>query len=353
MSTKKIYAGNLAIGGGSPVSIQSMTNTDTRDIDATVRQINALEAAGCELVRVAVLNMEAADAIAEIKKRIRIPLAADVHFDYRLAVRAAERGADKLRVNPGNIGGADKVRQVADVCRRRGVPIRVGVNAGSLEKHILAQYGGATAEAAAESALAHITLLESLGFYDIVVSVKSSDAPVMVKANTILSKRCAYPLHLGVTEAGTAYAGSIKSAVGIGALLLNGIGDTVRVSLTGDPALEVRAAREILKATGVRRLGIEIVSCPTCGRTRGDLAKLVAQVEKNTEHIREYVKIAVMGCEVNGPGEAAGADIGVFLGKDCGYIYAGGKKVARVTTEDLTGEFMRQLEIYLTNKRTA
>jgi len=350
MPTKKIYAGNLAIGGGSPVSIQSMTNTDTRDIDATVRQINALEAAGCELVRVAVLNTEAADAIAEIKKQIHIPLAADVHFDYRLAVRAAELGADKLRLNPGNIGGAEKVKKVVDICRQRGVPIRVGVNAGSLEKHILAKYGGITAEAAAESAMGHIAVLESLGFYDIVASVKSSDAPLMCRAYTILSEQCGYPLHLGVTEAGTAYAGSIKSAVGIGALLLNGIGDTIRVSLTGDPIEEVRAAKAILRAAGARRIGADIVSCPTCGRTRGDVARLAAQIEKNTEHIKEYVKIAVMGCEVNGPGEAADADVGVFFGKDCGYIYVGGKKVTRAATEDLPGEFMRYLDLYLKNK---
>ena len=352
MRTRTIEAGGVKIGGGNPIVIQSMTTTDTRDIRATSAQINELEDAGCELVRVAVFDAESAEAVAEIKKNIRVPLIADVHFDYRLAVAAVNNGADKLRINPGNIGGIEKLKQIVSICNERNVPIRVGVNSGSLEKKLLSKYGGVTAEAIVESAVNNVRLFEELGYEKMIISVKSSDVPATVNAYTLLSEKTDYPLHIGVTEAGNIYSGAIKSAVGIGALLLKGIGDTIRVSLTGDPVEEIRAAKEILKAAGVRNFGVEIISCPTCGRTYPGLAELAAYIEKNTRHIKKHIKIAVMGCEVNGPGEAQGADVGVFFGRDCGYIYVGGQKVARAAAEDLPGEFMRYLDSYLKNITT-
>jgi len=357
MLTRPIRAGGLTIGGGSPVVIQSMTNTDTRDISATAAQIRALAEAGCELVRVAVPDMEAADAIPGIKKLIGIPLAADVHFNHRLAVRAVENGADKLRINPGNIGGIDGLRRIVSICAERGVPIRVGANSGSLGKNILKKFGGATAEAIVASALEHIGLLEGLGFDKIIVAVKSSNVPVTFEAYTLLSKKTDYPLHLGVTEAGGAYSGTVKSAVGIGALLLNGIGDTIRVSLTGDPLEEIRAAKEILRAAGRRRFGVEIISCPACGRSHADLARLAALVEKGAGHIKKDVTIAVMGCEVNGPGEARGADIGIACGKGCGLVFANGEIIKKITgrgtpgdpsyEESLAEEFLRIAEDHI------
>ena len=342
--TKKIRTGSIYIGGGEPVSIQSMTRTDTRDVNATVRQIRALEEAGCELVRVAVPDMRAAEAIKEIKKQINIPLAADVHFDHRLAVAAVINGADKLRINPGNIGGPDKLKEIVSVCGERGVPVRVGANSGSLGKNILAEYGGATAGAMAESAMEHVRLLEGLGFDQIIISVKTSNVPVTVEAYEILSETTYYPLHVGVTEAGGAFSGAVKSAVGIGALLLKGIGDTVRVSLTGGPLPEIPAAKEILTAAGVRMFGAEIISCPTCGRTHGDLAKLAEHIEKNTRGVKKHIRVAVMGCEVNGPGEARDADIGIACGKDCGLVFARGKIIGKLPYENIADEFLKIVE---------
>ena len=340
MRTRTIEAGGIKIGGGNPIVIQSMTTTDTRDVKATAAQINELDDAGCELARVAVSDMESAAAVSEIKKLIRIPLVADVHFDYRLAVAAVTNGADKLRINPGNIGGIDKIKQIVSVCNERNVPIRIGVNSGSLEKKILAYYGGVTPEAIVESAVNNVRMFEELGFDKIIVSVKSSDVPATVEAYTLLSEKIDYPLHVGVTEAGNAYSGAIKSAVGIGTLLLKGVGDTIRVSLTGDPVEEIRAAREILKATGARNFGVEIISCPTCGRTYPGLAELAEFIEKNTRHIKKHIKIAVMGCEVNGPGEAREADIGIASGKTGWSIFANGKCVKKIPRPDAAAEDM-------------
>ena len=355
--TKVINVGGLPIGGGNPVSIQSMTNTDTRDINATVRQISELAEAGCELVRVAVPDVEAAHAVAEIKKKIGVPLAADVHFDHRLAVLAVRNGADKLRINPGNIGGTDGLKKIVAECAPRGVPIRVGSNSGSIGKKIYESYGGVNADSIVAGAVDQIRLLESLNFYDIIISVKSSDVPTMYEAYTKLSRLTDHPLHLGVTEAGGVYSGALKSAVGIGALLLNGIGDTVRVSLTGDPVAEIRAAREILRAAGVKKTGAEIVSCPTCGRTHADLLKLASIIEERTRGVKKYIKIAVMGCEVNGPGEAREADVGIACGKGCALIFARGEIIKKITEREagpegsyeelLADEFMRAAKEFL------
>ncbi|MCL2461090.1 MAG: flavodoxin-dependent (E)-4-hydroxy-3-methylbut-2-enyl-diphosphate synthase, partial [Defluviitaleaceae bacterium] len=312
-NTKIIQIGAVKIGGGNPVAIQSMTTTDTRDVEATVAQINALAAEGCEIARVAVPDMAAAEALRDIRAGVspEIPIVADVHFDYRIAIAAVENGADKLRVNPGNIGSRDKLRLVAEAAKARGIPIRVGVNSGSLEREIYEKYGGVTPEGLVESALGRVGELEECGFYDIVVAIKSSNVPLCVRAYELLSERTAYPLHIGITEAGTAFSGSIKSAVGLGSLLLKGIGDTIRVSLTGDPVMEVRCAKEILRAAGLRRFGVEIVSCPTCGRTRINLEKIAAEVEGRCAGMKKNLKVAVMGCVVNGPGEARDADVGV------------------------------------------
>ena len=323
----KIFAGAVPIGGDAPVSVQSMTNTDTRNVEATCAQIKKLEEAGCDIVRLAVLDMEAAKAIAEIKKQVSVPIVADIHFDYRIALEAAKSGVDKLRINPGNIGGADRVRAVADACRERKIPIRIGVNGGSLEKSVVEKYGH-TAEAMAESAMGHVKLLEDEDFRDICISIKSSDVRTTVEAYGLLAERCEYPLHLGVTETGTEYMGIVKSSVGIGSLLLRGIGDTLRVSLTADPVAEVKAGITILKSLGLRG-GPQLVSCPTCGRTRVDLIPIATQVEKRLEGIDRNITVAVMGCAVNGPGEAKNADYGIACGEGEGLLFRKGEVVGK------------------------
>ena len=299
--TRKVKVGNIYIGGDAPVSVQSMTNTDTRDVEATVKQIKQLEAAGCDIVRCAVPDMEAAEAIKEIVKNINIPLVADIHFDYRLALKAIENGVSKLRINPGNIGSRDRVEAVARAAKEKNIPIRIGVNTGSVEKNILEKYGKVCAEALAESALNHVKILEEVGFYDIVISIKSSDVNQMIDAYKIVSSKVDYPLHLGVTEAGTPWRGTIKSSIGIGALLAQGIGDTIRVSLTGEVTEEVKVGREILKSLNLLQGGIKFVSCPTCGRTQINLIKIAEEAEKRLEGVNKNIKVAIMGCVVNGP----------------------------------------------------
>ncbi len=333
--SKKVFAGTLAIGGDAPVSVQSMTNTKTEDVRSTVEQIHRLEKAGCELVRVAVPTPAAADAISEIKKNIRIPLAADVHFDHRLALKAVENGVDKIRINPGNIGGPGRFRDVLRVAGEKGIPIRIGVNAGSLEKKRIRQFGGVTAEALVESALEHVRLAEDAGFENLVVSVKASQVPMMIRSNRLLSGKSPYPIHLGVTEAGTPKFGVIRSAIGIGTLLAEGIGDTIRVSLTGDPVDEIPAGYEILKSLSLRQKGITIVSCPTCGRTHGELVAIAEQVEKALAGIDTPLTVAVMGCEVNGPGEAKEADIGVACGPGSALLMRRGKVVRKIRLNEI------------------
>ena len=319
--TRVVKIGNILIGGDNPIAIQSMCNTKTSDVDATVKQILELEDAGCEIIRVAVPDMKAAEAIAEIKKQIHIPLVADIHFDYRLALKAIESGVDKLRINPGNIGGEDRVKAVVEAAKAKGIPIRIGVNSGSLEKDILEKYGEVTPEGLVESALRHIRILEKLDFYDIVVSIKASNVPFSLATYSLLSKEVDYPIHLGITESGTEWSGTIKSAVGIGAILAMGIGDTIRVSLTGSTVEEVKVAKAILKDLGLRKFGIEFVSCPTCGRTSIDLIGLANKVEERCRNINKDIKVAVMGCAVNGPGEAREADIGIAGGNGYGLIF--------------------------------
>ncbi|MBR0311712.1 MAG: flavodoxin-dependent (E)-4-hydroxy-3-methylbut-2-enyl-diphosphate synthase [Oscillospiraceae bacterium] len=342
--TKQIHAGSVAIGGGAPVTIQSMCNTRTEDAEATIRQIHALEDAGCEIIRVTVPNMDAARALTAIRDAIHIPLVADIHFDYRLAVEAAARGADAIRINPGNIGGEDNVRAVVDACRAHKLPIRIGVNGGSLEKELLAKYGRVTPEALVESALGHIRLLEQFDFTDICVSVKSSDVPLNMKAYRLLSETVDYPLHLGVTEAGTPSMGLIKSAVGIGGLLCDGIGDTIRVSLTADPVEEVYAAKRILQACGVRKSGVNLVSCPTCGRTSYNMIPIAEELERRLASCDKKITVAVMGCVVNGPGEAAAADIGIAGGHGEGLIFRHGKVLYKVPEERLIDALMDEIE---------
>jgi len=342
--TKQIVVGGVPVGGGAPVTIQSMTNTRTSDVEATLRQIRALAAAGCQIVRVAVPDMAAARAVGKIKESCPLPLVADIHFDYRLALEAVSAGADKVRLNPGNIGGEDRVKAVADACRRRGVPIRVGVNGGSLEKEILAKYGKVCPEAMVESAFGHIRLLNRYDFDDICVSLKSSSVPVTMQAYQLMAQRSDYPLHIGVTEAGTVRMGTLKSAVGIGGLLALGIGDTVRVSLSADPVEEVYAARDILKAAGARREGAELVSCPTCGRTRIDLISLAAEVEERLKTVEKPITVAVMGCAVNGPGEASAADCGIAGGVGEGLLFKKGKIVKKVPQERLVDELFALIE---------
>lgn len=339
--TKKIRIGDVVIGGGNPVVIQSMTNTRTEDVAATVAQIRKLEAAGCEIIRCAVPTMEAAEALSRIKKQIHIPLVADIHFDYRLAIAAVENGADKIRINPGNIGDAGRVRMVVEKAKEYGVPIRVGVNSGSLEKELVEKYGGVTAEGLVESALDKVGLIETFGYDKLVVSIKSSDVMMCVKAHEELAKVCPYPLHVGITEAGTILAGNIKSSIGLGLILSQGIGDTIRVSLTGDPAEEVKSAKLILKTMGLRKGGIEVVSCPTCGRTKIDLIGLANQVEDMVADIPLDLKVAVMGCVVNGPGEAKEADIGIAGGIGEGLLIRKGEVVKKVKEEELL-ETLRQ-----------
>ena len=342
--SKQIIAGGVAIGGGAPVTIQSMCNTHTEDAKATIAQIHALEEAGCEIVRVTVPNMEAAHALSEIKENISIPLVADIHFDYRLAVEAAARGADKIRINPGNIGGEDRVRAVVEACGARGIPIRIGVNGGSLEPRLLEKYGRPTPEALVESAFGHIALLEKYDFHDICVSMKSSSVPLMIEAYRLFSERSDYPLHIGVTETGTARMGTIKSAMGIGALLCQGIGDTMRVSLTADPVQEVLTAKDILKAAGLRKTGVNIIACPTCGRTRIDLIGLANQVEQALAACEKPITVAVMGCVVNGPGEAREADIGIAGGDGCGILFVRGKQLKKLPYDELLPTLLEYIE---------
>lgn len=339
--TKKIQIGGVPIGGGSPVAIQSMTNTRTEDVKATIGQILSLESAGCDIIRCAVPSMEAAGAIAGIKRQIHIPLVADIHFDYRLAIAAIENGADKIRINPGNIGGQDRVKAVTDKAKEYHVPIRVGVNSGSLEKQLLVKYGGVTAEGLVESAMDKVHMIERMGYDEIVVSIKSSDVMMCVKAHELIAEQCPYPLHIGITESGTLLSGNIKSSVGLGIILNQGIGDTIRVSLTGPPIEEIKTARLILRTLGLRKGGIEVVSCPTCGRTKIDLIGLADKVEQMVADIPLDIKVAVMGCVVNGPGEAREADIGIAGGIGEGLLIKKGEVVKKVKEEELL-ETLRQ-----------
>ena len=342
--TRQINVGGVLIGGGAPVTIQSMTNTPTQDVEATLRQIRELAAAGCEIVRVAVPDMEAARAVGKIKESSPIPVVVDIHFDYKLALEAIAAGADKVRINPGNIGGEDRVKAVADACRQRGIPIRIGVNGGSLEKPILARYGKICPEAMVDSAFGHIRLLEKFDFSDICVSLKSSSVPAAMRAYQLMSQQSDYPLHIGVTEAGTVRMGTLKSAVGIGGLLALGVGDTIRVSLSADPVEEIYAAREILKAAGVRREGPELVSCPTCGRTKIDLIALAGQVEERLKTVDKPITVAVMGCAVNGPGEASAADCGIAGGVGEGLLFRKGEIIKKVPQERLVDELFALIE---------
>lgn len=351
--TKTVQIGKVAIGGGNPVAIQSMCNTKTEDWKATVEQILRLERAGCEIIRVAVPTMEAAEALEEIKSRIHIPLVADIHFDYRLAIAAMDHGADKIRINPGNIGSADRVRAVVDRAKRDSIPIRVGVNSGSLEKELLAKYGGVTAEGLVESALQKVDMIEKMGYDNLVISIKSSDVLMCVKAHQLIAERTNYPLHVGITEAGTVFSGNIKSAVGLGIILSQGIGDTIRVSLTGDPVEEIKSAKVILRTLGLRKGGVEVVSCPTCGRTRIDLIRLADQVETMAAEFDDLdgVKVAVMGCVVNGPGEAREADVGIAGGIGEGLLIRKGQVVRKVPEEELLTVLRRELEEMRSERR--
>lgn len=342
--SKQIKVGSVLVGGGAPVSIQSMTNTRTDDVAATLAQIRALATAGCEIVRVAVPDMEAAKAVGKLKEDSPLPIVVDIHFDYRLALEAIAAGADKVRINPGNIGGEDRVKAVADACRLRGIPIRIGVNGGSLEKTLLAKYGGVCPEAMVESAFGHIRLLEKFDFDDICVSLKSSSVPMTMKAYQLMHEQSNYPLHIGVTEAGTVKMGTLKSAVGIGGLLALGIGDTMRVSLSADPVEEIVAARDILKAAGVRKEGAELVSCPTCGRTRIDLIALANEVEERLKGVSKDITVAVMGCVVNGPGEASAADCGIAGGIGEGLLFQKGQIVKKVPQEQLVEELFALID---------
>ena len=342
--TRQIVVGGIPIGGGAPVVIQSMLNTKTTDVEGSLAQLRALAAAGCQIARLAVPNMEAARGFAQIVRESPLPLVADIHFDYKLAIAAAEAGAAKIRINPGNIGGEDRVRAVVEVCRQKHIPIRIGVNGGSLDKRLLEKYGHPTAEALVESAFQHLELLEKEGFYDTCVSMKSSRVPTMVEAARLFRSRCDYPLHIGVTETGPVRQGLIKSAMGIGALLLDGIGDTIRVSLTDDPVEEVYAAKDILKAAGLRQEGVNIISCPTCGRTRIDLIGLVNQVDQALKDCQKPITVAVMGCVVNGPGEAREADIGIAGGDGCGLIFEKGQAVEKLPYDALLPALLKRIE---------
>ena len=341
---KTVNVGGVKIGGENPVSIQSMTNTDTRDVEKTVSQIKRLETAGCEIIRVAVLDMDAARAVGEIKKRINIPLVSDIHFDYRLALECIKNGVDKVRINPGNIGDKARVKLVADACRERGIPIRIGVNGGSLEKDILEKYKKPTADALVESALRHVEILDDLNFFDVMVSIKVSDVPTMLEAYRKFNTLNNIPLHVGVTEAGTQNAGVVKSSVGIGALLSEGIGNTMRVSLTADPVSEIYAAKEILKVLGLRKQGAELISCPTCGGTQINMIPIAEEMEKRLKDVDKNIKVAVMGCAVNGPGEAREADIGVAGGIGEGLIFKKGEIIKKVKEEDIISALMEEIE---------
>ncbi len=342
--TREVAIGNVVIGGGNPVAIQSMLNTDPHDIEACVAQARALEEAGCQIVRTAVPDMDAVAVISALKNSVNIPIVADIHFDYRIALACAENGVDKIRINPGNIGSEDRVKAVADVCRQKNIPIRIGVNSGSVEKHILEKYGAPVPEALVESAMYHIKLLEKYDFNDIVVSIKSSDVVRTVQAYRLMHQICDYPLHIGVTEAGTYNMGIVKSAVGIGSLLVDGIGDTMRVSLTADPVEEVYAAKRILKSIGLGNASVNIVSCPTCGRTKIDLISLADKVEKCLENCNKNITVAVMGCVVNGPGEAKEADIGVAGGDGCGLIFRKGQILRKVSEDEILHALLEEVE---------
>lgn len=350
--TRQISLGNIKIGGGAPVAVQSMCNTDTRDAEATLAQIRRLEEAGCEVVRLAVPDMEAARALGKIRKGTGLPLVADIHFDYRLALEAAKQGVDGLRINPGNIGGREKVAEVVRACKDRDIPIRIGVNAGSLEKPLLEKYGHPVPEAIVESAFGHIRILEDLNFTDLKVSLKASDVLTTVESYRLFSQKSDYPLHIGISEAGTSFAGTIKSSVGLGILLGEGIGDTVRVSLTADPVEEVRVAYEILKSLKIRRRGVNIISCPTCGRTEIDIISLAHEVEQRLSHIKEPITVAVMGCVVNGPGEAREADAGIAGGKGIGLLFRYGEIVKKLTEAELADAIVKEVEELVRNRKS-
>ena len=342
--TRKISVGGVQIGGGAPVSIQSMLNRPNTDVEGCLEQITALKNAGCEIVRLSVLDMEAAESFGKIAEKSPLPLVADIHFDYKLAIAAAEGGASKIRINPGNIGGENRVKAVVDCCKMHHIPIRIGVNGGSLDKNLLKKYGHPTPEALVESAFSHIALLEKFGFYDICVSMKSSDVPLMMQAYRLMHEKSDYPLHVGVTETGTEYMGTIKSAMGIGGLLCMGIGDTIRVSLTADPVREVIAAKAILKAAGLRKNGVNLISCPTCGRTKIDLIGLANRVEEALQDCEKNITVAVMGCIVNGPGEAREADIGIAGGDGCGVIFVKGELREKLPYRELLPALLRYIE---------
>ena len=342
--TRTVDVGGVKIGGGNPVSIQSMCNTDTRDVKSTVEQIKKLCEAGCEIIRVAVPDMEAAQAVGEIKKQIEIPLVSDIHFDYRLALECIKNGIDKVRINPGNIGERERVKLVADAAKANGVPIRIGVNGGSLEKELVTKYGGATADALVESAMGHVEILDSVNFLDMVVSIKVSNVPVMLDAYRKFSEKCDIPLHIGVTESGTEYMGTVKSSIGIGTLLSEGIGDTMRVSLTADPVKEIYLAKDILRVHEIRNDGVEFVSCPTCGRTQIDLIKIANEVENHLKNVDKRIKVAVMGCAVNGPGEARDADIGIAGGKGECLIFKKGTPLRKVPETTAVVELIKEIE---------
>lgn len=342
--TKQILVGGVPIGGGAPVPIQSMTNTPTQDVEATVQQIRRLSAAGCQIVRVAVPNMAAAKAVGAIKEQIDLPLVVDIHFNYKLALECIEAGADKVRINPGNIGDAERVKAVAHACARKNIPIRIGVNGGSLEKPLLEKYGGVTPQALVDSAFGHIALLNRYDFDDICVSLKSSSVPITMRAYQLMSQQSDYPLHLGVTEAGTTRMGTLKSAAGIGGLLALGIGDTLRVTLTADPVEEITAAKDILKAVGLRKDGPDLIACPTCGRTKIDLIPLAKAVEERLKDVKKPITVAVMGCVVNGPGEASAADVGIAGGSGFGILFRQGQVVKKVPQEALLDELMALID---------
>ncbi|MEG0296018.1 MAG: flavodoxin-dependent (E)-4-hydroxy-3-methylbut-2-enyl-diphosphate synthase [Clostridium sp.] len=343
--TRKVKLGDIYIGGDAPITIQSMTNTDTRDAEATLNQIRELYVAGCQIVRCAVPDMEAAEALKEICAKSPIPVVADIHFDYRLALKAVENGISKIRINPGNIGSEDRVKAVVEACKSKNIPIRIGVNSGSLEKDILERDGKPTPKGLVESALRHVKILEDLDFKDIVISIKSSNVKMMIESYRLMSESCNYPLHLGVTESGTPFRGTIKSSIGIGTLLAEGIGDTLRVSLTSDPIEEIKVAKEMLYCLGLKEQALEFVSCPTCGRTQIDLIGIAQEVEKRLEGMNKAIKVAVMGCVVNGPGEAREADIGIAGGKGEGIIFKKGVIIKKVKEEDLVEELMKEIEL--------
>jgi (E)-4-hydroxy-3-methylbut-2-enyl-diphosphate synthase len=344
LKTRKIKVGNIYVGGDAPITVQSMTNTDTRDVASTVKQILSLEAAGCDIIRCAVPDMEASNALKQIVSQIHIPLVADIHFDYKLALSSINNGVSALRINPGNIGNIDRIKAVAEAAKEKAIPIRIGVNSGSLEKDILNKYNHVCPEALVESALRHVEILENLNFNDIAISIKSSNVMQMIESYRLISKKISYPLHIGVTESGTLWRGTIKSSVGIGSLLCEGIGDTIRVSLTGDPVEEVKVGKEILKSIGYINEGVEFISCPTCGRTQIDLIAIAKEVEERVSKINKNIKIAVMGCAVNGPGEAREADVGIAGGNGEGLIFRKGEIIRKVKEENLVEELMKEIE---------